>query len=154
MPTVAGFTTTPVKSMALMRPSSIELSAFGCVGDRRFLCVRSDGHRLTGISKAALMPIRPSYDATAERLTLTFSDGATVEGDADAVGEALTIELFDRAIPARFLDRPFTDAIRAHAQDDTLRFARVTEPEYAGGVHRASVVSLASVADVGTHAGD
>ena len=154
MPNVAGFTTTPVKSMALSRPGRIELSTFGCVGDRRFLCARSDGTRLSGISKAALIPIRPAYDTGAERLSLTFPDGSAVEGDAADVGESLTVALFDRTIPVRALDGPFTDAIREHARDDTLILARVTEPEYAGGRHRASIVSLASVADVGSHAGD
>ena len=154
MPTVAGFTTTPVKSMAVSRPERIEVSAFGCVGDRRFLCARSDGTRVSGISKAALMPIRPSYDAAAERLTLTFPDGSVIDGDAASVGAPLSVGLFDRAIPVRLLDGPFSEAIREHAQDDTLVFARVVEPDYAGGKHRASVVSLASVADVGRHTGD
>jgi len=153
MGTVAGFTTTPVKSMALSRPDRIELSAFGCVGDRRFLCARRDGTRLSGISKAALMPIRPVYDAAAERLTLTFPDGSVVEGNAADVGAALSVGLFDRGIPARVLDGPFTEAIREHARDDTLVFARVVEPEYAGGLHRTSIVSLASVADVGKRMG-
>jgi uncharacterized protein YcbX len=154
VPIVAGFTTTPVKSMALSRPDRIELSELGCAGDRRFLCCRSDGQRLSGISKAALMPIRPAYDTDAERLTLTFPDGSAVEGDATDVGAPVTVRLFDREIPARFLEGPFTAAIRAHAQDDTLSLARVREPEYAGGKHRASVISRASVADVGRHAGD
>jgi uncharacterized protein YcbX len=154
MPTVAGFTTTPVKSMALSRPDRIELSPFGCVGDRRFLCARSDGTRLSGISKAALIPIRPSYDTDSERLSLTFPDGSTVEGDATDVAESCSVELFDRSIPVRLLDGPFTAAIREHARDDTLIVARVVEPEYAGGAHRASVVSHASVADVSRHAGD
>ena len=154
MRTVAGFSTTPVKSMALSRPDRIELSAFGCVGDRRFLCARSDGTRLSGISKAALMPIRPVYDAGAERLTLTFPDGSSVHGNTANVGAPLSVGLFDREIPVRLLDGPFTDTIREHARDDTLVLARVVEPEYAGGIHRASVVSLASVADVGLHAGD
>ena len=154
MPTVAGFNTTPVKSMALTRPDRLELSEGGVVGDRRFLCCRTDGRRLSGISKAALMPIRPTYDAKTERLSLTFPDGSAVEGDATDVGEPVTVGLFDREIPARFLEGPFTDAIRAHAQDDTLSLARAVEPEYAGGPHRASVISRASVADVGRHAGD
>src|SRR5262245_40218212 len=135
MPTVAGFTTTPVKSMALTRPERIELSAFGCVGDRRFLCARSDGTRLSGISKAALIPIKPTYDIEAERLSLTFPDGSAVEGDAIDVGASLSVELFDRTIPVRMLGGPFAEAIREHARDDTLIFARVVEPEYAGGMH-------------------
>jgi len=154
MPTVAGFTTTPVKSMALSRPDRIDLTAFGCVGDRRFLCARIDGTRLSGISKGALMPIRPAYDPAAERLSLTFPDGRVVDDDASNVGAPLCVGLFHRTIPVRLLDGPFTDAIREHARDDTLIFARVVEPEYAGGTHRASVISLASVADVGRHTAD
>ena len=65
----------------------------------------------------------------------------------------MSVGLFDRAIPVRVPDGPFTEAIRTHARDDTLVFTRVVEPEYAGGKHRASVVSLASVADVGRHTG-
>src|SRR5437016_6699569 len=98
MPTVAGFTTTPVKSMALSRPDRIELSPFGCVGDRRFLCARNDGTRLSGISKAALIPIQPSYDTDAEQLSLTFPDGSTIEGDATDVTEFRSVKLFDRSI--------------------------------------------------------
>lgn len=154
MPTVAGFTTTPVKSMALTRPDRIELSGFGAVGDRRFVCVRPDGERLRGISKAALMPIRPRYDAGADRLTLRFPDGSVVDGDAASLGEPVTVALFDRSVPARMVTGPFTDAIRAHADDDTLLLARVLEPEYAGGKHRASIISRASVATVGGHTGD
>ncbi len=154
MPTVAGFTTTPVKSMALTRPDQIELTTEGAVGDRRFVCVRQDGERLRGISKAALMPIRPSYDAAAERLTLRFPDGSAVDGDAGSLGEPVRVALFDRSVPARIVTGPLTDAIRAHADDDTLLLARVLEPEYAGGKHRASIISRASVADVGEHTGD
>jgi MOSC domain-containing protein len=154
MPTVAGFTTTPVKSMALTRPDRIELSEFGAVGDRRFACVRQDGERLRGISKAALMPIQPRYDAAAERLTLRFPDRSEVDGDAASLGAPVTVALFDRSVPARIVTGPFTDAIRAHANDDTLLLARVLELEYVGGTHRASIISRASVADVGRHIGD
>jgi MOSC domain-containing protein len=154
MQTVAGFTTTPVKSMALTRPDRIELTTQGALGDRRFVCVRPDGERLRGISKAALMPIRPSYDASAECLTLRFPDGSVVDGDAASLAEPVTVALFDRSVPARIVTGPFTDAIRAHADDDTLLLARVLEPEYAGGKHRASIISRASVADVGAHTGD
>ena len=66
----------------------------------------------------------------------------------------MTVALFDRSVPARIVTGPFTDAIRAHADDDTLFLARVLEPEYAGGKHRASIISRASVADVGEHTGD
>ena len=75
MPTVVGFNLTPVKSTALHRPDAIDLQVGGAVGDRRFLFARSDGTRLSGISKAPLMPIVASWDRDDERLTLRFPGG-------------------------------------------------------------------------------
>ncbi len=81
MPVVAGFNITPVKSTALQQPDEIELRAEGTVGDRRFICARSTGERVTGISKASLMPIRSRWDAAADRLELVLGD-ARVEASA------------------------------------------------------------------------
>jgi uncharacterized protein YcbX len=145
---VSGFNITPVKSTALHRPATIDLRVTGAVGDRRFLCMRENGTRLSGISKAALMPIVAHHDLDTDRLQLAFPDGATVEGDARAVGDVIAVQLFDREIPVREIDRTLTTAVREHVGDDTLTLARVDEPETAGGMHRVSIISRASVADV------
>jgi len=154
MPTVAGFNLTPVKSTALHRPERIDLRTDGAVGDRRFLCIRDDGTRLSGISKAALMPIRAAHDPDAHRLSLTFPGGAVVDGDDRSSGPVIPVALFDRVIPVRRIDPALTGALRAHVMDDTLTLARVDEPEYAGGTHRVSIVSRASVEDLGSRVGD
>jgi MOSC domain-containing protein len=155
VPTVAGFNLTPVKSTALHRPDRIALGTDGAVGDRRFLCVRSDGTRLSGISKAALIPIVAQHDAAAHRLSLTFPDGGVAEGNDRPRGSVIRVQLFDREIPVREIDPALTAVLRAHVGDDTLTIARVIEPEYAGGAHRVSIVGRASVADVGSRmAGD
>jgi uncharacterized protein YcbX len=154
MPSVAGFSLTPIKSMALYHPQRIELRSEGAVGDRRFLCVRGDGTRLSGISKASLIPIHARHDDAAHRLSLTFPDGTVLDGDDRPAGPVMSVALFDRVIPARPIDATLTEALRTHIGDDTLTLARVDEPEYAGGVHRVSIVSRASVEDVGTRAGD
>lgn len=154
MPSVAGFNLTPVKSTALHRPERIDLRLDGALGDRRFLCIRDDGTRLSGISKASLMPIRATHDEAAHRLSLAFPDGAAIDGDDRPIGDATPVALFDRVIPVRRIDRALTDALRAHVGDDTLTLVRVDEPEYAGGVHRVSVMSRASVEDLGTRLGD
>ena len=150
MPSVAGFNLTPVKSTALHRPDRIDLRTDGAVGDRRFLCIRSDGTRLSGISKAALIPIVAEHDAAAHRLSLTFPDDTVAEGDDRPRGVSIKVQLFDRQIPVREVDPALTAALRAHVGDDTLTIARVEEPEYAGGAHRASIIGRASVADVGS----
>lgn len=151
--TVARFNVTPVKSTALHHPDSIDLRREGAVGDRRFLLARSDGTRLHGISKAPLMPIVSTWSVADERLTMRFPDGSSVEGSALPTGERVDIKLFDRTVPARAIDPILTDAIRSLVEE-TLTVFRVEEPEFAGGRHRASIIPLASVADVGSRGGD
>jgi uncharacterized protein YcbX len=153
MPTVAGFNITPVKSTRLHSPEEIDLYPEGTVGDRRFLFVRDDGSRLSGISKAALMPLFANWDREEERLTITFPDGTSVGGSADPVGDAFDVKLFDRSVPANWVDPVFTVAIRERI-DETIGLARVADGEYAGGMHRVSITSRASVEQVGGQLGD
>ena len=152
--TVVRFNVTPVKSTALHHPDSIDLRRDGAVGDRRFLFARSDGTRLHGISKAPLMPIVSTWSVADERLTMRFPDGSSAEGSALPVGERVDIKLFERTVPARAIDPALTEAVRRWVVDETLSVFRVDEPEFAGGGHRASIISLASVADVGSRGGD
>jgi hypothetical protein len=100
------------------------------------------------------MPIVSTWSVADERLTMRFPDGSSAEGSALAVGERVGIKLFDRTVPARTIDPVFTEAVRRVVVDETLSVFRVDEPEFAGGGHRASVISLASVADVGLRGGD
>jgi len=151
--TVARFNVTPVKSTALHHPDGIDLQREGAVGDRRFLFARPDGTRLRGVSKAPLMPIVSTWSMADERLTMRFPDSSSAEGSALPTGERVDIKLFDRTVPARAIDPGFTEAIR-RLVDETLTVFRVEEPEFAGGGHRASIISLASVADVGSRGGD
>jgi uncharacterized protein YcbX len=134
MPVVAGFNITPVKSTALQQPDEIKLRAEGTVGDRRFICARSTGERVTGISKATLMPIRSHWDAAADRLELALGD-ARVEASATGNGERIEVHLFDRAVPARRVDDAF-DAFVREVAGDTLSLWRVDQPSTAAGPPR------------------
>lgn len=151
--TVTGFNLTPVKSTALLHPDSIELGADGVAGDHRFMFVRDDGTRLSGISKAPLLTIAARYDDRNERLTLTFPDGQTLEEDAVARDHARSVKLYDREVTARDVHPAFSEAVR-EVIDPTLTLVRVEEPETAGGKHRVSIVSGASVAKIGRLGGD
>jgi uncharacterized protein YcbX len=134
MAVVAGFNLTPVKSTALQQPDEIDLRVEGAVGDRRFLFVRADPdgpQRLSGVSKASLMPIRSTYWPEREYLELNMPE-----------------------VPARWVHDAFEDFVHDVTGDDTLFLMRVDVPEYAGGMHRASIVSRASIRDVGGRAGD
>jgi uncharacterized protein YcbX len=152
MPTVAGFNLTPVKSTAPHRPDAIDLRATGAVGDRRFLFVRDDGTRLSGISKAPLVRIHAEHDVARDHLRLTLGDGEVVESGAGSVGEPFEVALYDRGVSARRIDPRFTQAI-VRTVDETLQLVRVEEPEYAGGMHRVSLLSRPSIADLAARGG-
>ena len=153
MPIVERFNLTPVKSTALLQPDAIDLRPEGAVGDRRFLFVRAKGERLSGDTKAPLMRVRSTYDVNEEHLTLAFPDGTTASGRSASFGEPRSVKLYDREVPARRVDPLFTDAVREATDDDTLELLRVDEPEYAGGIDRVSIVSRASVDDLGSRGG-
>jgi uncharacterized protein len=153
MPVVQAFNLTPVKSTALVHPDALDLRREGAVGDRRFLFVHANGERLSGVSKAPLFKIRSAYDVDAEHLKLAFPDGSEVSGDASPMGDPVTVKLYDREVKARPVDPRFTEATRDATGDDRLELLRVEEPEYAGGIDRVSIVSRASVDDVGMRGG-
>ena len=154
MPVVEGFNLTPVKSTALIRPDAIDLRPEGAVGDRRFLFVQQNGERMSGLSKAPFFKIRSTYDVDREHLRLEFPDaGLEVEGDSGPTGDPVTVKLYDREVEARPVDPRFTEASREAMADGRLELLRVDEPEYAGGIDRVSIVSRASVDDVGRRGG-
>jgi uncharacterized protein YcbX len=154
MPVVEGFNLTPVKSTALIHPDAIDLRPDGAVGDRRFLFVHPNGERLSGLSKAPLFKIRSAYDVDREHLRLEFPDaGFDVGGDSTPSGELVMVKLYDREVKARRVDPRFTQAAREAMADGRLELLRVDEPEYAGGMDRVSIVSRASVDDVGMRGG-
>jgi uncharacterized protein YcbX len=153
MPVVERLNLTPVKSTALIQPNAIDLRSEGAVGDRRFLFVRENGERLSGVSKAPMMRIRSAYDVAEEHLAMEFSDGTSVSGASAAHGEPRPVKLYDREVLARRVDPRFTDAVREAIGDATLELLRVDEPEYAGGIDRVSISSRASVDDLGERGG-
>jgi uncharacterized protein YcbX len=153
MPVVERFNLTPVKSTALIHPDAIDLRRESAVGDRRFLFVRANGERLSGLSKAPLFKIRSAYDVDAEHLELIFPDGARVSGGSSPTGDPVVVKLYDREVKARPVDPRFTEAARDATGDPRIELLRVDEPEYAGGVDRVSIASRASVDDVGTRGG-
>src|SRR6266496_3947060 len=125
MPVVERFNLTPVKSTALIHPDVIDLRPEGAAGDRRFLFVRENGERLSGVSKAPMMRIRSAYDVAEEHLTMEFSDGTSVSGASAAHGEPRLVKLYDREVLARRVDPRFTDAVREATGDATLELLRV-----------------------------
>jgi uncharacterized protein YcbX len=152
MPVVAAFNVTPVKSTALLHPASVELTPSAVVGDRGFMFVHPDGTRFSGSEKAPLLTIGARHDPATDVLALDVPGVGTIRGDAATVGARFPLALYDRTVHARLIGGPFAGAISGWAGFE-LALARVEAPEHAGGVHPVSLISWASVEDLGTRGG-
>jgi uncharacterized protein YcbX len=152
VPTVARFNVTPVKSTALQHPDEVVVSELGIDGAHRFLFTDQDGGRLSSEAKKPLLSIRTAFDPVAGVLRATLNGGDTVEADVSAEGEPCEIGLYDRTVTGRIVGAAIAKAVSAKA-GRPLRLLRVDEPEYAGGKHRLTLVSLASVRDLGRRGG-
>jgi uncharacterized protein len=152
MPHLTRINVAPVKSTSLHHPDEVVLTERGVEGDHRFLFLDEDGHRLTEGAKAPLLGVRADYDRAAEMLAFAFPDGTRAEGSALAEGEPRTVKLYDREITVRAVDGDLGEATSRYA-GRRLFLHRVDEPEYAGGMHRVSMMSEASLDDLGRRGG-
>ena len=151
MPTVARFNITPVKSTALLHPARIDLDARGAQGDHLFMFVEPDGSRLSGRAKAPLLAIRSEHDERAGRLSLSMPDGTHVtENDSPSRGR-LRVALYDREIDVRLLGGTFAEAISSYLGRQ-VELARAEGDERTRSSHAVSIVSLASVDELGRRA--
>ena len=154
MASVSWLSIAPVKGLALVHPTEIEIDRSGVADNRRFYLVDDDGRQFGLLRDGRLVQIRPEYDPGADRLTLRFPDGTTLAGDV-VLGDAVTSRLTtDRTISGHLVEGEWSDAISAHA-GRRLRLVKSDEP--AGAVDRArgqvSLVSDASVEEIGRQGG-
>jgi len=153
VPTVDRFNTTLVKSTSLTHPGEIELTPSGVAGDRRYLILHADGQRLSGAEKAPLLGICVSADPDDGSLTFTFPDGShhwSMSTEPD--GEPFPVRMYDRTITVR---RVFHNAVEHDLSDqmhEDLMLVHVEE-ENARDVKPVTMISLATVADLGDRAG-
>jgi uncharacterized protein YcbX len=149
---VARLNTTVVKSTSLRHPNAIDVTSDGVAGDRRFLILHPDGCRLSGVDKAPLLGI--IVDAHDAALRFTWPDGSVVDAYARATGVPFDVRLFDRTVRVRRVPHPAVDDALSAIAGTPLLLARVEDGEHAGGHHPVSLISLASVSDVGVRGGD
>ena len=83
----------PVKSLALLHPDEVVLEEGGVVGNRRFWLRDEQGALYAGKRDGSIMQIRPEWDEDTRRLTLTFPDGARVEGIVE-LGEEIEANMY------------------------------------------------------------
>jgi uncharacterized protein len=152
VPTVARFNVTPVKSTALQHPHEIVVTPLGVDGDHRFLFLEADGSRPSTAAKGPLLSIESAYDPSTDRLTVSFPDGVSIDTDGSSGHTPVRVRLYDRQVQGRIIDGPISAAL-SERLGRQIRLVRVDDPDYAGGVHRLTLVSSASVDDLGKRLG-
>jgi uncharacterized protein len=149
--TVSGLSVAPVKGLALLHPTEVELESFGVADNRRFYVIDADGRRYAQIRDGTLVRIVPAWDGA--RLALTFPDGSVVDGEVDVDG-AVTTDFYGRDVSGRVVVGPWSSAISEYV-GRPLRLVRADQP--GGGVDRerggVTMLSDASLDELGRNAG-
>jgi len=152
MPTLARLNVTPVKGTALQHPDGVNLTALGIPWNRRFFLVDAEGGLFSGGRHGPLVRLGAALDEEADTLTITFPDGAAVTGPAGALGAAHVTDMWGRPVPGRFVEGRLGTAIGEHL-GRPLRLVRANEEGDGPDVQRLTLVSLASVRELGARSG-
>jgi len=104
----------PVKSLGLVHPDEVMLERGGVAGDRRFWLRDEHSALYGGKRNGTIQQIRPEWDETTRRLTLTFPAGEHVDGVVE-LGEPVEAELYRVDRPARRVIGPWQEAISRYA---------------------------------------
>ena len=123
-PQVSLISVTPIRCFGLAHPPEIEVTDdAGVVENRRFVLVDAEGKRLRSSLTYWPVPLRASYDAESERLSVRFPDGTVAAGSTLELGEEVFPELGVRTIPSRVLEGPWTEELSRFA-GSPVRIAR------------------------------
>ena len=156
MRTLARLNVTPVKGLALHHPRQLKVTEAGLDMDRRFYLVDEAWRVVIGPKFGPLVQIRPTYDAQAETLTLTFPDGSQIAGDVSTLGPAQTTDFFGRPVAAHQVEGPWAQAFSEFV-GTPVRMLRCDRDGDGIDVFPLTLVSRASVRDLaerGRHGGE
>ena len=152
MASVVRISIAPVKGLALVHPDEVQLERTGVFENRRFHIVDADGRRYNQLRNGALVQIEQTYDSERERLTLTFPDGTVADG-AIGLGDEVTTDFYGRPVHGLFVEGPWAEALSRWAG----RPLRLVQSPPGAAVDRGrghiSLVSRASLAELGKHGG-
>ena len=107
---VARISIAPVKSLRVVHPREVMLTADGVAGDRRFWLIDENSRLYNGKRDGKLTQVCAEWDEASRRLALEFPSGERVEGTVE-LGEAVTAKMFGRAVSSRRVHGPFEDAL-------------------------------------------
>ena len=152
MISVARLSISPVKSLGLMHPERVRLEDFGVANNRRFLLLDPEGAMFDVKRHPSLMRLGSSCDEEGTRLSVTFPGGSEVKGDVELEGDPFVVDLWGRAADVRLVAGPWPAALSEYG-GAPIRLGRTERPGDGNDEYPASIVSNASVEELGRRAG-
>lgn len=147
MRSVAAIFTSPVKSLALSRSSSVTVGPNGIVEDRRFHLVDAEGRLVTQRQQGRLTLVQAGYSGESEALSLKFPDGERVEG-ATELGDAVTTVMWGRQVSGREVVGPWSEALSEFC-GSPVRLIKTENPCESFDEYPVSILSQASIDNLG-----
>jgi uncharacterized protein YcbX len=152
VPFVERISIAPVKGLALVHPEEVMLDRCGVAENRRFHIVDAHGRRYNQLRNGALVQIRPDYDPRGERLTLHFPDGSVADGEL-VLGDEVTTDFYGRPVTGRLVHGPWSEALSAWAGTPLRLVQSAAGKAVDRGRGHVSLISRASLEELGHHAG-
>lgn len=149
--TVGAVHIAPVKSLALVNPTTVRVDFRGILEDRRLYLVNHEGRLLTQREIGPLVQIKAEYQAEPERLRLRLPDGSTLEGPLDLGDPVLTL-VWGRLVRGRVVKGDWSRALSAFCQQP-VTLVRSDEPGQCFDEYPISMMSQASVERLGQQPG-
>ncbi|MCH7738056.1 MAG: MOSC domain-containing protein [Chloroflexi bacterium] len=143
MSSIAAIFISPVKSLALARPTSVTVGPNGIVEDRRFHLVDAEGRLLTQRQIGRLVLVQARYTAESETLALQFPDGEHVDGPTD-LGDAVSTVMWGRQVSGREVTGPWNEALSRFC-GSTVRLVKSDNPGESFDEYPVSLLSQASI---------
>ena len=151
MITVARLSISPVKSLALLHPESIELTEHGVAEDRRFYLIDATGRLIDGLVVGSLVQVGAWTDPAGAVLRLTMPDGTLIE-DAVRTAEPIVSQLYGRTVQGHVVVGPWAAALSTLAGRE-LRLVRADAPGGTRTRHQASLMTDGSLGRLGHQLG-
>jgi uncharacterized protein YcbX len=126
VPRVARLSIAPVRSLALVHPEQIDLTAVGVAEDRRFYLVDDTNRLIDRLVVGELVRIASATDAGGSWLRLTMPDGAVIE-DVVRVSEPIQTPVYGRTAVGHVVDGPWARPLSAFA-GRPIRVVRCDQP--------------------------
>lgn len=146
---VSRINVTPVKSLRLHHPDSVELGLDGAREDRRFLLV-DDGRRLyNGKRDTSLVRTSAEWQPESRTLAMTLPSGESLDAEAARTRPAV-VDVYGRQVRGHVIAGPWADAL----SDLAGRSLTLVERENGAWATDSRPATLVSCASLGAIDGD